>query len=79
MSTVNQIRVVGLFISPGHNFFGHHDRPAGDAPTVAVNEVQCVAGRGLSGDRFFDFRQDYRGQVTFLLRKYLMRFVACWP
>ena len=65
MITANQIRVVGLFISPGHNFFGHYGHSAGEAPTAAVNEVQCVAGRGLSGDRFFDFRQDYKGQVTF--------------
>jgi MOSC domain-containing protein YiiM len=60
-----QIRVVGLFISTGHNFFGHHGAPAGKALTVAVNEVQCVAGRGLAGDRFFDFRPDYKGQITF--------------
>ena len=65
MSTESQIRVVSLFISPGHNFFGHHGHPAGETPTIAVNEVQCVAGRGLSGDRFFDFRHDYKGQVTF--------------
>ena len=64
MIAANQIRVVGLFISPGHNFFGHHGQSAGEAPTMAVDEVQCVAGRGLSGDRFFDFRPDYQGQVT---------------
>jgi hypothetical protein len=60
-----QVKVVGLFISPGHNFFGHHDRPAGGNPTVAVNEVECVAGRGLFGDRFFGFKENYKGQVTF--------------
>jgi MOSC domain-containing protein YiiM len=65
MSNTNQIRVVGLFISPGHNFFGHHGQPAGEEPTVAVDEVHCVAGRGLSGDRFFGFRHDYKGQATF--------------
>lgn len=65
MSTPDPIHVVGLFISPGHNFFGHYGQPAGQELTVPVNEVQCVAGRGLSGDRFFDFRHDYKGQVTF--------------
>lgn len=25
----------------------------------------CRAGRGLEGDRFFDFKADYKGQVTF--------------
>jgi MOSC domain-containing protein YiiM len=65
MSEPVKIHVAGLFISPGHNFFGHYGLPAGEEPTVAVNEVQCVAGRGLSGDRFFDFRHDYNGQITF--------------
>ena len=27
--------------------------------------MHCVAGRGLKGDRFFDYGQDYKGQVTF--------------
>ena len=32
---------------------------------MEVSEVECVAGRGLRGDRYFDFREDYKGQVTF--------------
>lgn len=59
------IRIAGIFISPGHNFFGHHEQPPGGHPTLAVTEVNCVAGRGLAGDRFFDFKADYKGQVTF--------------
>ncbi len=54
-----------IFISPGHNFFGHHGQPAGDSPAVAVESVICRAGRGLEGDRFLDFKADYKGQVTF--------------
>lgn len=54
-----------LFISAGHNFFGHHGRVPGRHPAVAVDRVQCRAGRGLEGDRFFDYRPDYSGQVTF--------------
>lgn len=57
--------LVHLFLSPGHNFFGHHGQPAGTFPMVAVDEVRCVAGRGIEGDRFFDFEPDYLGQVTF--------------
>lgn len=58
--------IVRLYISPGHNFFGHHGLPAGTHETVEVESVECVAGRGLAGDRFFDFKEDYRGQITFL-------------
>lgn len=32
---------------------------------MAVGEVECVAGRGLRGDRYFDYKQDYKGQITF--------------
>lgn len=59
------LRVVGIFISPGHNFFGHHEQPAGTHPTISVTEVECVAGKGLFGDRFFGFKENYKGQVTF--------------
>lgn len=58
------VRVVGIFISPGHNFFGHHEKPAGTYPTVSVPQVECVAGKGLRGDRFFNFKTNYKGQVT---------------
>src|ERR1700740_1602973 len=59
------MKIRHLYISPGHNFFGRHEQPPGEHPTVEVAEVDCVAGRGLQGDRFFDFKDDYKGQVTF--------------
>jgi hypothetical protein len=62
---VTALRVVGIFISPGHNFFGHHEPLAGAHPAISVNETECVAGKGLVGDRFFGFKERYKGQVTF--------------
>ena len=59
------IRVEHLFVSPGHNFFGHHDQPAGEHPIIAVGQIECVAGRGIRGDRFFEYKPDYKGQITF--------------
>ena len=59
------VKVRHLFISPGHNFFGRHEQPAGAHPTIEVAEIDCVAGRGIKGDRFFDFKENYKGQVTF--------------
>ncbi|NOS69442.1 MAG: molybdenum cofactor biosysynthesis protein [Verrucomicrobia bacterium] len=59
------MRVEHLFISPGHNFFGHNGQPAGQSPIVALEEIECVAGRGIRGDRFFDFKENYKGQITF--------------
>lgn len=59
------VTVRHLFLSPGHNFFGRHGQPAGGFPTTDFPVVSARAGRGLEGDRFFDYRPDYHGQVTF--------------
>lgn len=59
------IRIEHLFISPGHNYFGHHGLQPDEHQIIAVNQVECVAGRGLRGDRFFDFKDNYKGQITF--------------
>lgn len=57
-------RLRHIFVSPGHNYFGHHGQPAGEHPVAEVEQVECVAGSGLRGDRFFDFKENYKGQVT---------------
>ena len=59
------MRIERLFISPGHNFFGHHGGPAGGHATIAVEQIECVANRGIRGDRFFNFKENYKGQITF--------------
>ncbi len=63
------MKIRRLFISPGHNFFGHHGQPAGENPTVEVAEIQCVAGHGIKGDRFFGFKENYKGQITFFAQE----------
>jgi MOSC domain-containing protein YiiM len=62
---VASIEIVRIYISPGHNFFGHHGKPAGKYETLSVPAVECVAGQGLLGDRFFGHKENYKGQVTF--------------
>ncbi|MBP7960395.1 MAG: hypothetical protein KBG20_04905 [Caldilineaceae bacterium] len=59
------IHIHHLFISPGHNYFGHPPGAPGAHPTHAVDAVQAVAGKGLVGDRFFDVRAGFDGQATF--------------
>lgn len=58
-----------IWTSTGHNYFGHHGRPPGAFPLAAVNSIECVAGRGIRGDRFFDYRDNYKGQITFFSRE----------
>ncbi|MEX1119556.1 MAG: hypothetical protein WEB60_12265 [Terrimicrobiaceae bacterium] len=62
-----------LFISPDHNFFGHHGEPAGETPMLEVPGMDCVAGRGIRGDRFFDHKPDYKGQITFFAWENLLK------
>jgi hypothetical protein len=54
-----------LFVSPGHNFFGRHGLPPGAHAMTDLAVARCRAGRGIEGDRFFGYRPDYAGQVTF--------------
>ena len=70
------MQILHLYISPEHNYFGHHGQPPGQAPMIEVDSVECVAGKGLTGDRFFDFKEDYKGQVTFFAHEEYERLCA---
>jgi MOSC domain-containing protein YiiM len=62
---MSAMEICHLFISPGHNFVGHHGREPGTHPMIEIYEIECVAGCGIRGDRYFDFKDDYKGQITF--------------
>jgi len=62
-----------LFISSAHNYRGHHGGPAGQHPTEEVSEIECVAGRGIRGDRYFDHQPDFKGQITFFSWEHLVQ------
>ncbi len=66
---MDRISIRGLYISPGHNFFGHYGEDPGTNPLLAVDEIECFAGHGISGDRFFDYKDDYKGQITFFAQE----------
>jgi len=59
------ICIENLFVSPGHNYFGRHGQAAGEHALLEVDAIECVAGRGIRDDRFFDFKENYKGQITF--------------
>ncbi len=60
-----QAEVKRLFVSPGHNYYGRHGKGSESFQINAQEEIELVAGRGVVGDRFFDYKEDYKGQVTF--------------
>ena len=54
-----------LLISPGHDFFGRHGKGREDYGIEERDQLELVAGSGIVGDRFFDYKPDYKGQITF--------------
>jgi MOSC domain-containing protein YiiM len=59
------MEICHIYISRGHNFVGHYGLEPDDFPMIEVPVIECVAGRGLHGDRYFDFKEEYKGQITF--------------
>jgi hypothetical protein len=59
------VRIRHIYISAGHNYFGHHGQTPSVHPMIERDAIECVAGSGIIGDRFFNFKPDYSGQITF--------------
>jgi hypothetical protein len=66
VGSVMLIRIHHLFTSPGHNFFGRHGQEAGTHENIEHTSIELIAGRGIIGDRFFDWKEGYKGQITFI-------------
>ena len=64
-SPAGPVRIRRLYLAAGHNYFGHHGKPPGEHPIIEAEALECVAGHGLRGDRFFDFKANYKGQISF--------------
>ncbi|MDF1751689.1 MAG: molybdenum cofactor biosysynthesis protein [Verrucomicrobiales bacterium] len=59
------MKVRHIFISEDHNYFGHHNQPPGTSEVKEVDAATLVEGKGIEGDRFFDYKENYKGQATF--------------
>jgi len=58
-------RLLDIWISTGNDFRGRHEMGRADHGIENLPEVECVAGMGLRGDRYFGYKPDFKGQVTF--------------
>lgn len=58
------LRIRHIFISSGHSYIGRHGQSPAPFVIEEVERAECVARRGLRGDRFFDFKENYRGQLS---------------
>lgn len=57
--------LIEIWISPGSDFRGQHGQERLEHGIVDLPQVECVAGMGLRGDRYFGRKPDFKGQVTF--------------
>ena len=75
MSYTYPITIHHLYISPGHNYFGHKGNAPGLQPTYDLDSVEVEAGAGLIGDRFHGRGTDFDGHVTFFAWEVYQRLV----
>jgi len=59
------MKVQHLYRSAAHTYKGRHGKGSAGMPIEEVKELKCVAGRGIEGDRYFDYKPDFKGQITF--------------
>jgi len=59
------VRVTHIYTSTGHDFKGRHGQERADHGIEEHRSVECVAGRGIPGDRYFDRPEGHTGQITF--------------
>jgi len=59
------IVIKAIYLSKGHDFVGRHNKGRLDHGIEAVTSAECVAGSGLVGDRYFNHKEDFKGQITF--------------
>ncbi len=60
-----QADLVEIWVSEGNDYRGRHEKGRLDHGIRSVSEIECVAGMGLRGDRYFGYKPDFKGQVTF--------------
>ncbi len=54
-----------LYLSKGHSYKGRHGKGAANYHIESAESAELVAGRGILGDRYYDFKEDFKGQITF--------------
>lgn len=66
LTTSPTMEVVRIFISPGHDYWTKEGEECLTHGIEEVTEVECIAGKGLRGDRYSTGKSNRMGQVTFI-------------
>ncbi|MEO0794667.1 MAG: MOSC domain-containing protein [Verrucomicrobiota bacterium] len=65
MEEVKPIEILRLWTSTGHDFKGRHGLGRMEHGVAEQKIIECHAGKGVVGDRFYDYKPDFKGQITF--------------
>jgi MOSC domain-containing protein YiiM len=60
-----EAKVLKIYISSGHDYWGRQGEGRFQSGITDLQEVECVAGMGLKGDRYYGYRPNFKGQITF--------------
>ena len=60
-----QVTIKHLYISDGHNYFGRYGMDSLGHKIEERESLELVAGKGIVGDRFYEYEKNYKGQITF--------------
>lgn len=58
-------KLLHIYVSPGHDYWGKKGEGRMSHGIRDVSSAECVAGKGIVGDRYYGYRANFRGQVTF--------------
>ena len=61
-----QVKIKAIYISPGHDFVGRFGKERLDHGYSTMDTVTCDAGMGIVGDRYYNHKEDFKGQITFI-------------
>lgn len=73
------VDLVEILISPGHDYWVRKGMPHYQHGSQSVNRATLVAGRGISGDRYFYKAAGHRGQVTLIDWQAIQELAAKFP
>lgn len=65
MKDTISITVHALYRAPGHSYKGRHGLGSVENPIEECERFELVAGSGIMGDRYFNHKPDFKGQITF--------------
>lgn len=62
---LKEVTLHALYRAPAHAYKGRYGKGSLEIPMEECESFQLVAGSGIEGDRYFDHKPDFKGQITF--------------